>query len=181
MQNTITLKQINFIKKLDENINIQDIQNYTTIEASKLIRKLLKRNKEEKTQNTTKPSQKEEIKRNHNVKVGDVFVASWGYEQTNLDFFVVAELVGASSCRLLPVYLEEIEEDSICPISRDVSFNVNKWSVNTRSVFIKDCEKGDLKRIQVSKWGDNQEYIKISSFANAYPYHGGKMYESWGY
>lgn len=178
MQNTITLKQINFIKKLDASIKEENIKNYSTIEASKLIRKLLNQNKEQ-PKKQSKP--KEEIKRNHNVKVGDIFVASWGYEQTNLDFFVVAELVGSSSCRLLPVYLEKIEEDSICPISRDVSFDVKKWSVNPRSVFIKDCEKGDLKRIQVSKWGDNQEYIKISSFANAYPYHGGKMYESWGY
>lgn len=31
-----------------------------------------------------------------NVKVGDIFVASWGYDQTNVDFYEVTGLTGAS-------------------------------------------------------------------------------------
>lgn len=30
----------------------------------------------------------------HNVKIGDVFVWSWGYEQTNIDFYEVVEVKG---------------------------------------------------------------------------------------
>ena len=40
---------------------------------------------------------------------------------------------------------------------------------------------GRTKNILMTNGQITQEYIKISSFANAYPYHGGKMYESWGY
>lgn len=179
MTNTITLKQINFIKKLDASIEEESIKNYSTIEASKLIRKLLNQNKEQ-PKKQSKP--KEEIKRNHNVKVGDIFVASWGYEQTNLDFFLVTELVGAQSVRILPVHLGVVEEETMSHgMARDVKFNVKDYAVDTRSVFIKDCDKGDLKRVQVSKWGNNAEYIKIASFANAYRYHGQKLYESWYY
>ena len=76
--------------------------------------------------------------------------------------------------------MEEVESDSICGISRDVKFDPTKTVRNTRSVFIKDVEKGDLKRIQKSKW-NNEEYIKIASFTNAYKYYGEKLYESWGY
>jgi hypothetical protein len=181
-QNQITLKQINFIKKLDATITEEQIKDFTTIEASKLIRKLLKqiKNNEEQTKKQSKP--KEEIKRTHNVKVGDVFYASWGYEQTNLDFFLVTELVGAQSVRVLPVFLNEIEEETMSHgMARDVKFDPKNYTIDTRSVFIKDCEKGDLKRVQVSKWGNNEEYIKIASFASAYKYHGQKLYESWYY
>lgn len=181
MTNQITLKQINFIKKLDANICEEDIKNYSTIDASKLIRKLLNQTKGKETKQS-KPKTKEEIKRNHNVKVGDVFYASWGYEQTNLDFFLVTELVGTQSVRVLPVFLNEIEEETMSHgMARDVKFDIKDYAIDTRSVFINDCEKGDLKRVQVSKWGNNEEYIKISSFANAYKYHGQKLYESWYY
>jgi hypothetical protein len=181
MTNQITLKQINFIKKLDATITEEQIKDFTTIEASKLIRKLLKQIKSNEEQAKKQSKPKKEIERNHNVKVGDVFVASWGYEQTNLDFFLVTELVGTQSVRILPVYLNEIEEETFGGMARDVKFDPKNYAINTRSVFINDCEKGDLKRVQVSKWGNNEEYIKIASFANAYKYHGEKLYESWGY
>lgn len=42
MTNTITTKQLNFITKLNPSIDVKTIENLTTIEASKLIRKLLK-------------------------------------------------------------------------------------------------------------------------------------------
>lgn len=31
------------------------------------------------------------------VKVGDIFVSSWGYEQTNVDFYRVVKLIGTQS------------------------------------------------------------------------------------
>ena len=34
---------------------------------------------------------------NANIKVGDIFYTSWGYEQTNVEFFKVVKLVGKAS------------------------------------------------------------------------------------
>ena len=41
------------------------------------------------------------------VKVGDLFHSSWGYDQTNNDFFQVVALVGDSSVRVREVYRSE--------------------------------------------------------------------------
>ena len=37
------------------------------------------------------------------VKVGDVFVSSWGYDQTNVDYYEVVDLVGAKSVVIRPI------------------------------------------------------------------------------
>lgn len=42
----------------------------------------------------------------HNVKVGTIFYTSWGYEQTNVNFYEVIELVG--KCTLVLQELEQI-------------------------------------------------------------------------
>ena len=47
---------------------------------------------------TSKPAKVKEakpVKRNHNVKVGDVFYTSWGYEQTNCEFYEVVGVRGS--------------------------------------------------------------------------------------
>lgn len=178
--NTITTKQINFIKKLDETIELKNIEKLTTIEASILIRKLLKKVKPNKTK-TQQDKPKEEIKRNHNIKVGDIFYASWGYEQTNINFFLVAELVGASSARILPVNLEVKEEETMSHgMARYATFDIKDYTIISKSGFIKDCIKGDLKRI-LRYGSDGKEYIKIDSFCNAHKYNGTKLYNSWYY
>lgn len=38
-----------------------------------------------------------EARKPHSVKVGDVFVSSWGHEQTNVDFYIVQEVIGKST------------------------------------------------------------------------------------
>ena len=49
---------------------------------------------------TTKAAQRQEIKmktltfNNGTVSVGDVFVSSWGYEQTNVNFYQVISVHG---------------------------------------------------------------------------------------
>ena len=52
-----------------------------------------------------KKKQKKAGKKNaFGVKVGDIFSASWGYEQTNNDFFQVIALVGEKSVRVREVH-----------------------------------------------------------------------------
>lgn len=48
--------------------------------------------------NTSKPKVNK-----YGVKIGDVFYDSWGYEQTNIDFYQVVDLKGSTTVVLRPV------------------------------------------------------------------------------
>lgn len=41
------------------------------------------------------------------LEVGDVLVSSWGYEQTNVDYYQVIELIGKASVKLQPIAKEK--------------------------------------------------------------------------
>ena len=43
------------------------------------------------------------FQKNHNLTVNDVLVASWGYEQTNIDYYQVVKLVGKASVSIRPI------------------------------------------------------------------------------
>ena len=134
---------------------------------------------EKESRTNSKAKEAPEANRTHPFRVGDVFVASWGYEQTNLDFFQITELVGSSSCRIQQVHPRVKEESGVGYMSRNVSFEIKPGEIlppDERSVFIKDAKRGDLKRI--TKWGDTYA-IKIRDYATAFPYKGEKLYESW--
>ena len=117
------------------------------------------------------------------IKVGDLFYSSWGYDQTNVDFFQVVALSGESSVRLRPVVPPVLEDDPTGPMASYVTYKTDELPIlpsTGASVFIKDTERGDLKRVQRSGY-DGSLYVKISSFANAYKCTGEtkRLYESW--
>ena len=120
----------------------------------------------------------------YGVKVGDIFSASWGYEQTNNDFFQVVSLVGESSVRVREVHLRCIESESVSPMSEDRVFQISRELLPAAksSVFIKDQENGDIKRLSPTYDGSSVKF-KLSSFASAYRCEGDtiKVYESWYY
>lgn len=169
-----TQKQISFILKLDQTKKEEELKDLTIKDASIMIKKLLK------AQGKQKPKAKAKEKVNKfGVKVGDLYYASWGYDQTNIDFFQVVELVGETMVRVkevIPVMIEENTEGY--SMARDVKFeNTNKLLEPVKhSVFIKDQEKGDLKKIK--DYGSSL-FFSISSYANAHKYNGEKLYESW--
>ena len=112
------------------------------------------------------------------VEVGDVFCMSWGYDQTNVDFFQVVELVGEQSVRVINVCPEIINRDEglMCG---DFTFNVTKelMKKDASGVFIENA-KGDVKRVKGTK---ERPYLKMASYANAYkiPFGPRKEYVSW--
>ena len=130
------------------------------------------------------PKAKAEKVNKFGVKVGDIFSASWGYEQTNNDFFQVIALVGESSVRVREVHLPCIESEAVSPMSEDRVFQITRdlLPAASRSVFIDDQERGDLKRLTPTYSGDSVKF-KLASFANAYLCKGDsiKVYESWYY
>lgn len=138
-----------------------------------------------------KPESKTEPKQKANkygVKVGDLFYASWGYEQTNVDFFQVVALVGGSSVRVREVCPAMIDEAPTCSMAADRTYKLTTELLPpvSRSVFIEDQEKGDLKRIKPGYCQNPEDankncFFHLSSFANAIKCNGESMttYESW--
>lgn len=137
---------------------------------------------------TAAPKTKAEKKNKFGVKVGDLFYASWGYEQTNVDFFQVVELVGESSVRVREVSPELMEESAVSPMSSDRTYRTDTKGELLppvrSSVFINDQEKGDLKRLKsYAKDGKSNPQFYLASFTDAHLCTGEtkKAYESWYY
>lgn len=112
------------------------------------------------------------------IKVGDIFYMSWGYEQTNVDFFRVKALRGKTQVILQEVSLAIVEEDEISGMSSDRKYCGQNYSIVKNSCFVKDNEKGMLKKVLGNK---EKPYLNMTSYANAYKYNGQKLYESWYY
>ena len=112
------------------------------------------------------------------IKVGDVFYMSWGYEQTNVDFFRVKALRGKTQVILQEVNVEMLEEKGISGMSADRKYNSKNYSLVKNSCFVKDNENGIIKRVKGTK---ERPYIDMTSYANAYKYDGQELYESWYY
>lgn len=134
--------------------------------------------------------QKAEKKNVFGVKIGDIFSASWGYEQTNNDFFQVIALVGEKSVRVREVHPEIISNNPVSSMAEDRVYKITNKILPPAeySVFIKDQEKGDLKRLKPGHYQDEEEakkhcYFAISSFADAHKCNEEteKIYESWYY
>lgn len=120
------------------------------------------------------------------VKVGDIFHASWGYDQTNNDFFQVVALVGEQSVRVREVNPVCMKSEATGPMAEDRVFKTNTNGELLPpahfSVFIKDQEKGDIKRIKsYAADGKSNPQFNLSSYADAYKCTGDtiKVYESW--
>ena len=103
---------------------------------------------------TTKKEQKNYL----GVKVGDIFHFSWGYEQTNANYFQVIALKGTKQ-----VVIKEIAYEITKTTGFD-SYKVRpiKNSFLKNSQFILDNEKGAVKRVNGLQNGTL--YINIDSF-----------------
>ena len=108
----------------------------------------------------TKPA---EVANEYGVKVGDVFQMSWGYDQTNNDFFQVVG-VTAKKVRIVevaPSYTTEwataMAED------RKLTFKEGEMLPRVeRSLWINDNENGDLKSVRDYSRDKNDPQIVIS-------------------
>lgn len=96
-----------------------------------------------------KTAAKTEKVNKYGVKVGDIFSASWGYDQTNVDFFQVIALVGETSVRVREVCPQMIAEEYTCSMAANRTYKLTNEILPAArySVFIEDQVNGDLKRI----------------------------------
>lgn len=107
------------------------------------------------------------------VQVGDLFVCSWGYEQTNVDFVQVVALCGKSSVRVRPVQPAVAEETHQGFMSHDRKYvNTKELLPAVKSVL---CKDNSLHRL--NKDGD-RVFFKSAGYY-FHPYKGEALYESW--
>lgn len=106
----------------------------------------------------------------YGVKVGDIFYSSWGYDQTNIDFFQVVELKGSQMVKVREIAQTTVRtETAMSEYVKPV-----KDAFLSRATFTSSKEgtpnnnDGIYKKVLKSGWGDNSIYLKIDSFAYAY-------------
>jgi hypothetical protein len=94
---------------------------------------------------------------NPNPKAGDVWTCSWGYDQTNVDFFVVVKATDKS------VWLQE------CGKTYDDKGKTVPAVANP---------KGPAQRRKLAKGWDGGHRARLSSFQWARPWSGRPLYET---
>lgn len=85
------------------------------------------------------------------VKIGDIFRCSWGYEQTNVDYYVVVKVTKKM------VTLQEIGSE----VTKECG-----WA----SCYVKPDPTriiGKPFRRKFNTYGENQVYVSINSFSGA--------------
>lgn len=135
---------------------------------------------------SAKPAAKAAQKNKYGVKIGDLFYTSWGYEQTNVNFFQVIAFRGASSVVVREVHPRMVEETGVSGMSNNRKYEVSGEILppSSSSLFINDNENGDVRRMKESYYG-NEPCFKVGKSGSyqdtARPYHGQAVYESWYY
>jgi hypothetical protein len=94
----------------------------------------------------------------HTLKEGDILVCSWGYDQTNIDFYQVTKVVSNISVRIRQIknriVSREEQQDLVEPV------------------------KGEFKGLEMLKRPDKDNWVRISSFEAARPWEGKPEYQT---
>ncbi len=91
------------------------------------------------------------------VNPGDIFYSSWGYDQTNCDFYQVLS-VTASFARLRLLKNEQTEGDD--------------WTGKVAPLKDQFAEGAAIIRRKIQRLSDGQAAFAITSFASAFPWDG---------
>lgn len=89
----------------------------------------------------------------HTLKVGDILRTSWGYDQTNIDFYQVVELRG--KCNIV---IRETAQDRVETTGRDTWTTIPRRNVFRGAPMVKRAQQGNS--------------VRIASYAMAYPWSG---------
>ena len=134
-----------------------------------------------------KPSKKPAKVNKYGVKVGDLFVASWGYEQTNLNYYQVTEILGAEYVMISEVYPVISEEKNYTGMSRDVTVldpcGMMLEKKQGWTIAIEDNEKGAKRKVKNCGTAEKPSlFIDVDSVIFARKQTGNHTYyESWYY
>lgn len=91
------------------------------------------------------------------LEVGDVLVASWGYEQTNIDFYQVIALVGSLSVELRKIAKEKSVDKGLS-MSADCVPLLNNF---VSDAFVRRVYKGDHATIDNVRYARKLGYVIV--------------------
>lgn len=123
------------------------------------------------TETTKAEKQPKEAINKYGVKIGDLFVTSWGYEQTNVDYFQVVETKGEYMVKIREIGYKTVEAEtdmsSYVKPTKDKFLDTSHWC-NDKKIQDNNNE-GIWKKIKCFSKDNSNYFIDMSSFANAYP------------
>ena len=118
------------------------------------------------------PKKAKAVENKYGVKVGDIFLLSFGYSMVLYDFFQVVS-VTESTCRVIEIAVPCVGGGGYTP--RFQAELGKTYEAKERSQWVKDQVKGDLKRIGGSK---ENPYISFDNgYYHARPYDGREVEE----
>lgn len=106
------------------------------------------------------------------VKPGDVFVESWGYDQTNIDFYVVTR-VTRSSVYLKPCGARTVGEGMSTRLVPDPS-KVNEYRDNRARIGKVNARGEVVKRVKAGWRGE--PWLNLTSYSGASLWDGERSY-----
>ncbi len=106
----------------------------------------------------------------HGVKVGDVFVESWGYDQTNIDYYEVVRLM-PQSVELVHIPAKTVGEGERLRLVPDVGARHEPRTFNNGMPDM--SKRGGRKFIKrVAADHDGDPTIRLTSFSSGYLWDG---------
>lgn len=91
------------------------------------------------------------ITKAHDLKIGDIFNTNWGYDQSNIEFYQVTEIIGKKTVKIRKLLAEAIRNE-----------RTYAYIIPRKNSFDPD-EKEMLKRVQEDHKGE--PCVKISIVA----------------
>lgn len=102
-------------------------------------------------------------------KVGDIFVNSWGYDQTNVDYYQVIERPSVHFAIVRKIGSEMVEGSA--------GFDCCNL-LPVKDSFL-EGDRNEPMRVKITNYGKGSEYIKINSYSSASTWDGRENYCSW--
>jgi len=119
-------------------------------------------------------SQQKELRKSVSpvINPDDIYTASWGYDQTQVDYFQVVEKVSTHFALIQLICSEEVPGSQ----GRECCKVVPK-----KGAFVNGTEpfKAKVSCRPTSDGADQHQYIKIDSVSTAFPDSGKPSYRSW--
>jgi len=122
-----------------------------------------------------KEERKEKAKQPHTLSIGDILYCSWGYDQTQVDYFKVKEILGKTKIKIVGLGTSLTDDgyhDKATP-SDEIG---NSWT--RKQYYCEIDKKWKTKNIELVKFAKSNNSVKISSFAYAYKWDGQAKYST---
>lgn len=104
---------------------------------------------------------KEKAAFRHELKIGDIFVWSWGWEQTNVDFYQIVALVGKTQVKIREIKQKMVDSEGYSAMAGMVTALKDEFYKD--EILTKRVTKGNYIRManygSASLWDDKPTYI----------------------